>query len=91
MFVHNRVFIVFAGQAWNLACLWEMPRRLKNSKSRFEYCNLQGGAMPIFDDYRNRYDLRDPAKAQEVQAHFPLAQIHRSIDMAESIDEYIFR
>ncbi|MGR9154122.1 hypothetical protein ACU8MT_32475 (plasmid) [Rhizobium leguminosarum] len=95
MFADNTVFIIGAGASveFGMPVGSKLTEQIKqNCKFRFEFGNLKEGAMPIFDYYRNTYDLRDPAKAKEVQARFDLmAQIHRSIDMAESIDEYIFR
>ncbi|MGO6685661.1 hypothetical protein [Rhizobium leguminosarum] len=95
MFANDTVFIIGAGASaeFGMPVGSKLTEQIKqNCKFRFEYGNLQEGAMPIFDYYRNTYDLRDPTKAQEVQARFDLmAQIRRSIDMAESIDEYIFR
>ncbi|AHG48011.1 hypothetical protein RLEG12_33000 [Rhizobium leguminosarum bv. trifolii CB782] len=95
MFAANTVFVIGAGASaeFGMPVGSALTTTIKqNCKYRFEHGTMVEGVMPIFNYYRSTYDMQDPAQLKQVEERFHIMmQIHQSIDMHESIDEYIYR
>ncbi|TCN32472.1 hypothetical protein [Sinorhizobium americanum] len=91
MFKDNTVFVIGAGASaeFNLPVGSGLMERIKqNCKYRFDYGSLKEGVPEIAHDLIERY--RD--QQSELDARFmAMGEVHRSIDLAGSIDEFINR
>lgn len=91
MFADNTVFIIGAGASaeFNLPVGSGLMERIKqNCKYRFDYGSLKEGVPEIAHGLIERYR----GEQAELDARFiAMGEVHRSIDLAGSIDEFINR
>lgn len=95
MFADNTVFVVGAGASaeFNMPVGGKLTKIIKdNCLWEYDRGERKIGNPEIFAYFDKRFNISAEPSLKEFQARlFTMTEIHRSIDMAESIDEYIFR